>query len=46
MKLSNIEKETILCWNEAEATASVYTYNQTLKTQLSELCQTYPEQVR
>ena len=46
MKLSNIEKETILCWNEAEATASVYTYNQALKTQLSELCRTYPEQVR
>ena len=46
MKLSNIEKETLVCFNEAERTASVYTYNQALKTQLSELCQTYPEQVR
>ena len=46
MKLSNIEKETLVCFNEAERTASVYTYNQALKAQLSELCQTYPEQVR
>ena len=46
MKLSNIEKETLICFNEAERTVSVYTYNQALKTQLSELCRTYPEQVR
>ena len=43
MKLSNIERESNIVFNEAEATASVYTYNQALKTQLSELCQIYPE---
>ena len=46
MKLSNIEKETLICFNEAERTASVYTYNPALKAQLSELCKTYPEQMR
>ena len=46
MKLSNIERESNIVFNEAEHMASVYTYNQALKTQLSELCQTYPEQVR
>ena len=46
MKLTNIEKETFVNFNEAECVASIYTYNQALKTQLSKLCQTYPEQVR
>ncbi len=46
MKLSNIEKETIINFNEAERTASVYTHNAALKERLLELCQTHPEQVR
>ncbi len=46
MKLSNIEKETVINFNEAERTASVYTHNEALKRQLLELCRTYPEQVR
>ena len=46
MKLTNVEKETILTFNKAGGTASVYTHNEALKRQLSELCQTYPEQVR
>ncbi len=46
MKLSNIEKETVFNFNEAERTASVYTHNEALKRQLLELCQTHPEQVR
>ena len=46
MKLTNIEKETIVNFNEAERMASVYTYNRVLQEQLLELCQTYPEQVR
>ena len=46
MKLSNIERETNIVFNESERMASVYTYNLALKTQLSELCRTYPEQVR
>ena len=46
MKLTNIEKETVINFNEAERTASVYTHNEALKRQLLELCQTHPEQVR
>ena len=46
MKLSNIEKETVINFNEAERTASVYTHNAALKRQLLELCRTHPEQVR
>lgn len=46
MKLSNIERETVLNFNEAERTASVYTHNPALKKQLLQLCRTHPEQVR
>lgn len=45
MKLTNIEKETTVNFNEAGRTASVYTHNAALKRQLLELCRTYPEQV-
>ncbi len=45
MKLTNVEKETVINFNEAERTASVYTHNEALKRQLLELCQTHPEQV-
>ena len=46
MKLPNIERETVINFNEAEQSACVYTCNPALKTQLLELCRTYPEQVR
>lgn len=46
MKLTNLEKETIINFNEAEHTASVYTHNEALKERLLELCQTHPAQVR
>ena len=46
MRLTNIEKETVINFNEAERTASVYTHNEALKHQLLELCQSHPEQVR
>lgn len=46
MRLTNVEKETVINFNEAERTASVYTHNEALKRQLLELCQSYPEQVR
>ena len=46
MKLSRIEQETVINFNEAEGTASVYTHNAALKEQLLVLCQSYPEQVR
>lgn len=46
MHLSNAEKETVIQFDEAGRTASVYTYNPALKKQLQELCRTRPEQVR
>lgn len=46
MRLSNVEKETVINFNEAKRTASVYTHNAALIKQLSELCRTHPEQVR
>ena len=46
MKLSNLEKETIILWNEAERDAEIYTHNPALQQQLRDLCGQYPEQVR
>ena len=46
VKLSKIEQETIINFNEAEPTASVYTHNVVLKNQLLALCRTHPGQVR
>lgn len=46
MRLTNIEKETVINFNEAEGVASVYTHNEALKHQLLELCQSHPEQVQ
>ena len=46
MKLTNVERETIATFNEAERMANVYTYNAALQKQLLELCRTHPEQVR
>lgn len=45
MRLTNVEKETIATFNEAERTASVYTCNEALKRQLLELCRSHPDQV-
>ncbi len=46
MSISKIEQETVILFNEAEANASVYTYNGTLKRKLSGLCSTRPEEAR
>lgn len=46
MSLSRVEQETIIRFDEAEATASVYTYNGTLKRKLSGLCATRPTEAR
>ena len=46
MKLTNIEKETVINFNEAGRTASIYTHNEALKRQLLELSRTYPAQIR
>lgn len=41
-KLSKYEKETIINWNEAEAVASIYTFNADLKRRLAEFSRKYP----
>lgn len=46
MNLSNLEKETIILWNEAERDAEIYTHNPALQQQLHALCGQYPERVR
>lgn len=43
--MMNIEKETIINFNEDEATANVYTYNARLKRRLQDLSQQYPNEV-
>ena len=45
-KLSKYEKETIINWNEAEETASIYTYNADLKRRLAEFSRKYPQLCR
>lgn len=45
MKLSPYEKETIILFNEAEDTASVYTHNAKLITKLRRLSEKYPNQI-
>ncbi len=46
MRLSRLEQETIINFNEAEANAEVYTYNAALQRRLLELCAERPEQAR
>lgn len=45
MKLSRVEQETIVLYNEAESTAEVFTYDQKLLTKLERLEMKYPGQV-
>lgn len=42
MSVSNIERETIILFNEAEDTVSVYTFNSTLKRKLEGFSEKYP----
>lgn len=46
MSISRIEQETVILFNEAEPTASVYTYNGALKRKLTGLCHTRPTEAR
>lgn len=46
VRLSRLEQETIILFNEAEAIASVYTHNAALQRTLLGLCQTHPAQVQ
>ena len=46
MKLTSLERETIAVFNQAERTASIFTYNPALQKQLADLCAAYPDRVR
>lgn len=46
MKPTKYEQETIICYNEEEATASVYTYNKKLIQKLRRLSEKYPDKVK
>ena len=45
MKLSKYEQETIILYNQAELTASVYTHDKKLKEKLKRLHKKYPEKI-
>lgn len=45
MKLSRIEQETVILYNEAEPNAEVYTHNSKLLDKLKRLADKYPEQI-
>ena len=45
-KLSKYEKETIINWNEAEDTVSIYTFKADLKRRLAEFSRKYPQLCR
>lgn len=46
MSISLLEQETIILYNRAEKTASVYTFEPTLKRKLKSAMDKYPELVR
>ena len=43
--LTNVEKETIIIYNEADPSAEVFTYNSTLQRRLAALEQQRPKEV-
>jgi hypothetical protein len=45
-KLTQYEQETIIGFNEAEATANVYTHNKKLRDKLARLALQYPDTIR
>lgn len=45
MKLTKVEQETIVLYNEAESTAEVFTYDQRLLHKLERLAEKYPKQI-
>lgn len=46
MKLTAIEQETIILYNQAEATAEVETYDVRLLEKLNRLAEKYPDQIQ
>jgi hypothetical protein len=45
-RLSPIERETIMLFNEAENTAEIETHNIVLKRRLAEICLEHPDEVK
>ena len=45
MKLSQYERETIINYNEADKTASIYTHNAALRRRLDQLLKTRPDEI-
>ena len=45
MKLTKRDKETVVLYNEAQSTASVYTHDPKLKEKLKQLSEKYPKQM-
>lgn len=45
MKLTKVEQETIILYNEAESTAEVFTYDKKLLNKLERLAEKYPKQI-
>lgn len=45
MKLSKLEQESIILYNEEESTASIYTHDPKLKRKLKRLAEKYPDKV-
>jgi hypothetical protein len=45
-KLSNIEKETIIIFNESEQTADITIYNSSMIRKLDGLCSSRPDEVK
>ena len=46
MKISRLEQETIITFNEAEATANIYTHNAALIRKLEALAGSRPDEVQ
>ena len=46
MKLSKYEQETIILYNQAEPTASVYSHDSKLLEKLARLSENYPQQIQ
>jgi hypothetical protein len=44
VKLSKVEQETVINYNEAELTADIYTHNARLKQRLQEIAEQFPEE--
>ena len=46
MSYTNIEKETIINYNQEEKEANIYTHDKRLVTKLMNCCEKYPEQFK